>query len=168
MSLIRKRQNCVRKAARFGELQKPFVRAGVATEGLCSAWQLTQRRAEWQLPVKVFKTLLYSSQSLYLCATHFGKMLRLIRLHQKLQHCFTGTWDFDTTSWHPAEVQVWNWLTEESTQTGASVLSELAPKFLRWKQQFWCITKSFKGKGHWFCKMCWPDEHTWHWPDLNH
>ena len=38
-----------------------------------------------------FKTLLYSSQSLHLCAIHLGKMLKLIYLHQKLQHWFPWT-----------------------------------------------------------------------------
>lgn len=36
-----------------------------------------------------FKTLLYLSQSLHLCAFHLEKILRLIPSPQKSQHCFT-------------------------------------------------------------------------------
>ena len=53
-----------------------------------------------------FKTLLYSSQSLHLCASHWWKILRLIHSHPKLTHCFyySRQWDVDTTKWHSTEI----------------------------------------------------------------
>ena len=94
----------------------------------------TQSRLKIVCPslTNTFKTLLYSSQYLHLCTTHFENMLRLIHSYKKLQRWFTWThlelrmrfWHYKRTfSWSPGLMDSsGTYSHQKSTQTWGNLL----------------------------------------------